>query len=38
MLLTLLEGENANKVEEGDRYFVKADSTGPMPDALRLLY
>ena len=26
----LLEGENANKVEEGDRYFVKADSTGPI--------
>ncbi len=26
----LLEGENANKVEEGDRYFVKSDSNGPI--------
>ena len=26
----LLEGENANKVEAGDRLIVKADSTGPM--------
>ena len=26
----LLEGENANKVEEGDRYFVKSDSAGPV--------
>ena len=26
----LLEGENANKVEEGDRYFVKSDSNGPV--------
>lgn len=26
----LLEGENANKVETGDRYFVKSDSNGPI--------
>jgi len=26
----LLQGENANKVEEGDRLIVKADSTGPL--------
>ena len=26
----LLEGESANKVEEGDRYFVKSDSNGPI--------
>lgn len=26
----LLEGESANKVEEGDRFFVKSDSNGPV--------
>jgi hypothetical protein len=27
----LLEGENARKVEQGDRLIVKADSSGPLP-------
>lgn len=29
-----LEGENARKTEEGDRFAVKADSSGPMPNCI----
>jgi hypothetical protein len=34
----LLEGENARKVEQGDRLIVKADSTGPTKLVSMLLY